>query len=236
MNEEKKFSSCPKCGAEIDLVSYEGMSFESCPNCHGFFLQSHEYITNKEDLENAPELPERLDSKELDLMEIKCPSCGILMAKCQPEHRKHLTLDICPSCLGIWFDQGEYAKYRGKLTNKLFKPKKFRVKFSCDDCKVTEVSKTSREIPVCPRCQKLMTSSAVGIDFEADYKLNVLVFLGLGLALAGLFMLSNHYLTTSQAILITGITGIVSVIGLSFFVWRKLNDDFFPGPFIFPYR
>lgn len=45
--------------------------------------------------------------------ELKCPSCGATMQKIRIE-RTDVTIDKCPSCLGIWLDRGELEKINRK--------------------------------------------------------------------------------------------------------------------------
>lgn len=108
---------CAKCGGEIRKISLSTMTLEQCESCKGIFLE-------REKLKNA--LIRRFESEVLEISKnkkildekvIPCPRCSVTMEKKRARVGKRPLLDICPSCRGIWFDEGELNEF-----NKAKKP------------------------------------------------------------------------------------------------------------------
>lgn len=86
------------------------VEFERCPNCRGIFLDIGELqmLVRHPDfrmLENA----ETPHSDEEDKKEASCPRCNVKMES----YRRimgELRLDMCPTCNGLWLDQGELVR------------------------------------------------------------------------------------------------------------------------------
>ena len=95
---------------------------------------------------------------------MKCPNCssGLLQAK-----SKHLIVDVCPSCKGIWFDDGELSQCVNALTVsdeiKAHKPKLFQKR------QVSALHKIKEKIRFCPRCETALKK------FNYAYDSNVIV-------------------------------------------------------------
>ena len=162
---QKKVMNCPKCQAEVDHVSYGGIDFEECPNCHGMFLDFHE--TNSDPLAKIRVgLKPRKDAKEIDHIEVQCPKCNVKMDKKEHGAPGSLLLDVCPSCRGIWFDVGEFVKYSGIVTKHLMAPSPFKMWYECETCKITRdfrVPKRDKHAPHCPRCNNSMKFQSIRV-------------------------------------------------------------------------
>lgn len=104
--------NCPKCKSTLATKSYKGMmEVESCPNCHGVWLDFDEL--------------DRLEDVTFDLDEYKgslihrdaetphpCPHCESNLKEFQ--YRLYdLKLDYCENDHGFWLDAGEDTRVIG---------------------------------------------------------------------------------------------------------------------------
>lgn len=145
--------NCSKCGGEIQPCVYFGIELESCQNCGGFFLDSKRIqktiALTQFDAENSEK---RKDQSSLSQASMVCPKCQCSMAKRSHKKRKAIALDVCPSCQGIWFDAGEYAKYCGMdVKEKAERREVLEVHLHCEACNTASV-KPGKERNVCQRC------------------------------------------------------------------------------------
>lgn len=101
---------CPRCAdkelSHLDLGQREFIAVESCPRCHGCWLD-HKQLERLEAgvWSDIDEL--RLTSAEA-LSDLICPRCSARMARVNPEDHPELAIDRCPSCHGLWLDHGEF--------------------------------------------------------------------------------------------------------------------------------
>jgi len=150
---EMKWKNCSKCGGEIRSCVYLGVELESCQNCGGFFLDSklvHKIPALAQS--DAVGIEKRADQSALDQATMVCPKCQCAMAKRITKKRKAIMLDVCPSCQGIWFDPGEYAKYCGVSGEKKSeKEEVYKVYLCCEACGVV-LKRPEKEQNACDRC------------------------------------------------------------------------------------
>lgn len=89
-----------------------------------------------------------------------CPACRGLLREYQS--RKN-TIDVCSSCGGIWFDEGELLEYVTNLTEKQeLYPELTPVFFKARD--VLRVEDLKPEIRYCPRCTQCMNKFNYAYD------------------------------------------------------------------------
>ena len=167
MVETQKKLTCPKCKAEMLHIRYGDIDFEECQSCKGLFLDFHETQSDplaKIRVHSAKPMDPKL-AEDLDRMVINCLKCNVKMEK-KKDADKGYTLDVCPSCHGVWFDQGEFVKHRGILTKLLRTPSPFKMWYECEPCKTTlDQKQTSlkKGSPPCPRCNKPMKFNSIRI-------------------------------------------------------------------------
>ncbi|MEA5535886.1 zf-TFIIB domain-containing protein [Crocosphaera sp. XPORK-15E] len=110
-----KMLMCPKCGGELQTIIYEDIEVDRCCQCAGIWFDSSE----------AEELKRRKGSENIDIgklnwenhqealdAQIPCPRCGISMIKMLDLDKHPIWYETCSQCQGIWFDAGEFKKYK----------------------------------------------------------------------------------------------------------------------------
>jgi len=105
---------CPAC-ADATLWSQRDpdtrLEIDICPVCHGMWFDARELAVFLQ----SPTLKNRFmwkpDSRhsqaerdQINAGSRQCPRCEVLLA---PMSYANVTLDTCPRCEGIWFDDGE---------------------------------------------------------------------------------------------------------------------------------
>jgi len=104
---------CPVCGDQLVRVEYEGANAMTCPECHGYLIDtsSAEQIKRSEvksPQELKDEAQEQFHPNSDDAL--KCPRCRLSMKKVHESlPGVELTLDHCKSCSLNWLDGGELA-------------------------------------------------------------------------------------------------------------------------------
>ena len=101
---------CPRCCTGLVEEKVSTIPLATCRSCHGTWYQS-DGLSKLLRLKSTDELLD-LSSNLFEKVpgELKCPFCSTtLEAKTFREHGD-LTIDQCPSCHGIWFDQGELGE------------------------------------------------------------------------------------------------------------------------------
>ena len=99
-----------------------------------------------------------MQSKKLKDKTLDCPRCWVEMKKEEVDVLgPNVIIDVCPKCLGVWFDNNELKKILGdrKLANYLTK----------------HIGTQSESKLVCPRCGSLMDLEYAE-DVEIDVCLN----------------------------------------------------------------
>ncbi len=99
---------CPRCSLTLTNVLLRQSEAEYCKCCRGVFL-TRGAIKKLFDLMVARFSNQRLDHlgrrTKVAVSSILCPRCRTPSMSVHNFHK--ITLDVCPSCGGIWFDHGE---------------------------------------------------------------------------------------------------------------------------------
>jgi len=112
---------CPRCQAGLETVLYENVEIETCPVCHGEWLDAGELNHIVETVEKTftPEEIGTLDALNRNVFKISqggdqrlnCPKCfGQKLTPFNYASSSGIILDKCPGCGGIWFDRNELER------------------------------------------------------------------------------------------------------------------------------
>jgi uncharacterized protein len=116
---------CPRCaeGESLRLVMYGDVELDVCPKCHGIWLDAGEMTALMEWFTPADSfIQDTLACEGLvahsGALDVPCPHDETPLKGCVVPKTDGLsspTLDICPSCHGIWVDGGERAELHAIL-------------------------------------------------------------------------------------------------------------------------
>ncbi|MBI1375368.1 MAG: hypothetical protein GC159_21845 [Phycisphaera sp.] len=105
---------CPKCNAQMETVTYDGLEVQRCTSCQGLWFD----VLEKERLA-AMEGSEAIDTGDPkvgrfthDIEATKCPRCDGKMIRMVDPAQHHIWFDSCYSCGGVFFDAGEFTDYK----------------------------------------------------------------------------------------------------------------------------
>lgn len=100
---------CPACDCSLETKTFDDLSVDACPKCAGIFFDAGEIVEARkegfEHLEQAvfpsePHTPKANGARP-------CPKCRTTMTSYRYQYHSPIFLDCCPSCDGIWVDDGE---------------------------------------------------------------------------------------------------------------------------------
>jgi Zn-finger nucleic acid-binding protein len=107
---------CPKCGAAMETVDFEGIEVDRCTGCRGLFFDARE----------AEKLKARPGSEALDVGDaqvgrghnqngnVRCPRDTSPMVRMVDPRQPHIHLETCPVCFGMFFDAGEFSDWKSE--------------------------------------------------------------------------------------------------------------------------
>ena len=111
---------CPNCDGTLKTVHYEGIEIETCPSCHGEWLDAQElrHVVKARQMKFDEEerravaaavqiTPVKVELHDRDL---KCPKCGGQTDTLNYGGDSGLLIDKCTSCSGVWLDANELEK------------------------------------------------------------------------------------------------------------------------------
>lgn len=105
--------NCPKCSAEMTLVSYDQIKVDRCTNCGGLWFQPEELRALRDDIWMADYILDSGDKKAGKkvnaIKDINCPNCGVLMVQESDPEQAHITYESCPDGHGTYLDAGEFT-------------------------------------------------------------------------------------------------------------------------------
>ncbi len=99
---------CGKCGGAFSALLLEGLVVDRCTACRGLWLDRAEIdrILGRLEAVEPTGPDEAFRPAPLDALHGSCPTCRVgLTAHAVPGHPA--SLEVCPRCLGVWFDRGE---------------------------------------------------------------------------------------------------------------------------------
>lgn len=105
--------NCPRCKKPMVAQTIRDIRFsvnvDYCESCGGRWFDNGELTRMEKTVEPAlieiRKIPDSLDQLEM----LECPSCSNhpRLQKMAHEKDKHVIIDFCPVCNGIWLDKGE---------------------------------------------------------------------------------------------------------------------------------
>ncbi len=106
---------CPKCNGKLRQLTYQKIKIYRCTSCYGIWLDALEAEKLKE-LKGSENLdignPETGDGSNNLEDDIICPTCNVKMNTILDIDRHSIWYEKCPKCDGIWFDAGEFKKFK----------------------------------------------------------------------------------------------------------------------------
>jgi Zn-finger nucleic acid-binding protein len=115
-----KILMCPKCRGELEAIIYEGIEVDRCCQCTGIWFDSSEAdnLKNIKGSENIDigKINEETQKESLDT-QIPCPHCDVSMMKMLDIDKHPIWYETCPQCQGIWFDAGEFKKFKDNFSS-----------------------------------------------------------------------------------------------------------------------
>ncbi|MFE8603295.1 zf-TFIIB domain-containing protein [Archangium violaceum] len=101
--------NCPRCDKEMTPVRPDDVEARQCPQCEGHWLEGED-LRRLESTVNVRFIEWRkLPAEEVQARELACPRCEPrqVMKKVRSERDRHVLLDVCERCHGVWLDGGE---------------------------------------------------------------------------------------------------------------------------------
>lgn len=100
--------NCPKNKKiEMNEIQIGDIVIDKCPDCKGIWLDYGELeALIKGALVSKIESEETKPNSEADKIAGKCPRCHLVLWRRKIEE-KNFHVEICPSCFGVWLDEGE---------------------------------------------------------------------------------------------------------------------------------
>jgi Zn-finger nucleic acid-binding protein len=102
--------NCPRCDKVMAQVrTKEGVPVLRCPKCQGHWMEGEDLKVLEGTVEARMVEWRRLPSPEVQAREIHCPRCRphLTLKKVKNERDRHVLLDVCEQCQGVWLDGGE---------------------------------------------------------------------------------------------------------------------------------
>lgn len=104
--------ACPRCTIETEFKTGEilGIAVSKCGKCSGIWLD-HGEVESLIGEVTADSAEEKETVPEGTAAPGTCPRCRVALKRWgnRPEKLKDLYVDFCPSCMGLWFDKGEFT-------------------------------------------------------------------------------------------------------------------------------
>ncbi len=110
---------CPKCEAPFEQVEFEGIEVDRCTGCHGLWFD-----VGKEEMLRRLDGAEAIDDGDPwtgrlhdSLTRIHCPRDGTAMVVLGDIDQPHIRFEVCPQCMGAYFDAGEFRDFKAEGVN-----------------------------------------------------------------------------------------------------------------------
>jgi Zn-finger nucleic acid-binding protein len=105
---------CPRCGAGLKKATNPLMAVDVCTGCGGVFFEQGELAKlarkHHEAFPKLEALVKEPAKAVSDSGKLTCPGCGAAMERYEYAYCSGIMLDHCPTCGGIWADEGELGR------------------------------------------------------------------------------------------------------------------------------
>lgn len=109
---------CPEDQTALVNTDYEGgVLVDKCPKCYGKWVEAKELQRIQtlkendysEELKSIPNYVQRayIMAREKKGKQLSCPVCQSTLELREYGYSSQIIMDVCPSCQGIWLDNGE---------------------------------------------------------------------------------------------------------------------------------
>lgn len=141
---------CPVCRIDMNKICGKtetelSVSIDKCPKCEGFWFDNRDLFLISSEI--AKQHDKEITKKEISDTKSEdriCPNCLMPMILLKdPELSKRFQFDICPKCMGIWLDKGEFIRYKEYQKEKIKKAKKENAIKAAEALKKFQYSKES---------------------------------------------------------------------------------------------
>ncbi len=110
--------NCPRCNLELTnktILDFKYfLNIDYCSSCGGIWLDNGELKRLEKTIEPTFYEIRKIPNKQEQLEILRCPSCdnSKILQKAQHARDKHVIVDYCTECKGIWLDTGEIEAIR----------------------------------------------------------------------------------------------------------------------------
>ena len=104
---------CPKCLADMETVTFNGVEVDRCTQCYGLFFDRMEKETLKQ-MKGAEGIDigdEFVGARYNEILDVPCPKCKVKMNHVFETDPFEIKFEVCPECKGAYFDAGEFRDY-----------------------------------------------------------------------------------------------------------------------------
>lgn len=101
--------NCPRCDKVMNPVRPDQVDALQCPKCEGHWVEGADLRQLEATVDVRLFEWRTLPSEEVQARELPCPRCEprAPMKKVRSERDRHVLLDVCGQCHGVWLDKGE---------------------------------------------------------------------------------------------------------------------------------
>lgn len=109
---------CLRCKTELinkTIIDFKYvLNIDYCNNCGGIWLDNGELTRLEKTIEPTFYEIRKIPGKEAQEKILACPVCNLapVMIKARHFRDRHVIIDYCPKCKGIWLDTGEIEAIR----------------------------------------------------------------------------------------------------------------------------
>jgi len=103
---------CAKCSGTLQSLQVNGVTIDRCDLCKGLWFDHKELTQILNDRGHALEGSGSLRSGA-DSQPGRCPRCSVGLERVDSMLVSDIGYDTCPSCQGVWLDQGELGALSG---------------------------------------------------------------------------------------------------------------------------
>lgn len=106
--------NCPKCRCPMEPVKFQDVELDRCTHCKGLWFDAgeHEALKKLAGSEKVDVGRAAVGRKYDKIQTATCPRCNVEMRSIPAPHQRHITLDSCPTCGGVFMDAGEFKDFK----------------------------------------------------------------------------------------------------------------------------